>query len=100
MSDNNLLTDLNFCTNHRPCKNGGSCKNSGHGSYTCKCPPNTTGKNCEIELTTCDHEPCQNGATCRVRFNSLRFLIEGDVGEDRMDEDLGDFLFFSLEVKN
>ena len=58
--------DLNFCTNHHPCKNGGSCFNSGHGSYNCKCPPNFTGKNCEIELNACDQEPCQNGGTCRV----------------------------------
>lgn len=58
--------DLNFCTNHKPCKNNGLCSNSGQGSYTCTCPPNFTGKNCEVELTNCEHAPCENGGTCRV----------------------------------
>ena len=61
------LSDLNFCTNHRPCKNGGTCYNSGQGSYTCVCPPNFSGKNCDVQLKECDFDPCKNGGTC---FNS------------------------------
>lgn len=67
--------DLQFCANHRPCKNGGTCYNSGHGSYTCQCPPNFTGKNCEVELTSCDLEPCRNGGTCMV---SISFHLLSD----------------------
>ena len=80
--------DLNFCTNHRPCKNGGLCSNSGHGSYNCKCPPNFTGKHCEIELNACDQEPCQNGGTCRVSSRVLLviyFTLNFEMGRMQME---------------
>ncbi|XP_051154479.1 agrin-like isoform X3 [Leptopilina boulardi] len=34
--------------------------------YTCICPPEYTGKNCEQSLDPCMGEPCQHGATCDI----------------------------------
>lgn len=56
--------DLNYCTNHRPCRNGGICHNTGQGSYTCVCPPEYTGPDCEKSLHSCDVRPCLNGGAC------------------------------------
>ena len=41
-----LGSDVNECTASNPCKNGGTCTNT-FGGYTCKCPANHKGKNCE-----------------------------------------------------
>ncbi|CAG0912471.1 unnamed protein product [Notodromas monacha] len=59
--------DLNYCTNHSPCRNGGTCFNTGQGSYTCTCPDNFTGKDCEVELDHCSNKPCFNGGTCLIQ---------------------------------
>ncbi|CAB3238260.1 unnamed protein product [Arctia plantaginis] len=56
--------DLNYCTNHRPCRNGGTCHNTGQGSYTCMCPAEYTGPDCEKSLHSCDVRPCRNGGAC------------------------------------
>ncbi|KAF5283367.1 hypothetical protein FQA39_LY04743 [Lamprigera yunnana] len=56
--------DLNFCTNHKPCRNGGTCFNTGQGSYTCSCPSDFAGTECEIAINDCTTSPCINGGTC------------------------------------
>ena len=45
------------------CKNGGKCIDM-IASYTCECPMNYTGADCEtniINQPTCDSNPCKNG---------------------------------------
>lgn len=56
--------DLNYCTNHKPCKNGGTCFNTGQGSYTCDCPAEFTGTDCELVKDDCTVIPCLNGGRC------------------------------------
>jgi len=62
--------DLNYCTNHKPCKNGGTCFNTGQGSYTCDCPAEYTGTDCELVKDDCTVIPCLNGATCSGETNA------------------------------
>lgn len=66
--------DLNFCTNHKPCRNGGTCFNTGQGSYTCSCPMDFTGKECEIAVNDCSRIPCLNGGTC-TRNNTYQICV-------------------------
>ncbi|KAM3716972.1 Delta-like protein [Dirofilaria immitis] len=56
--------DLNYCTRHQPCRNNATCRNTGHGQYTCECPDEYTGTNCETRVQNCSIQPCSNGATC------------------------------------
>ncbi|XP_057378473.1 neurogenic locus protein delta-like [Daphnia carinata] len=62
--------DLNYCTNHKPCKNGGTCFNTGQGSYTCTCPAEYTGTDCELVKDDCTVIPCLNGGTCSGETNA------------------------------
>ncbi|TDG95919.1 hypothetical protein EPR50_G00243920 [Perca flavescens] len=43
-----------------PCLNGGSCSPQG-GSYTCYCPPQFNGLNCENEVIVCGMVPVLHG---------------------------------------
>ncbi len=52
-----------------PCLYGGVCLPYGN-SFQCQCPPQYTGRCCELLLVTtaapnpCNVQPCQNGGTC------------------------------------
>ena len=47
------------------CQNGGTCVD-GINTYTCKCPPNWTGRYCLENVDECAlNNPCQNHGTCR-----------------------------------
>ena len=67
--------DLNYCTNHKPCKNGGTCFNTGQGSYTCTCPAEYTGTDCELVKDDCTVIPCLNGGTCSVSTIKQTYLL-------------------------
>ena len=47
------------------CVNGGKCVD-GVNSYTCECPPEWSGKYCEVDVDECygSQNQCLNGATC------------------------------------
>lgn len=66
--------DLNYCTNHKPCKNGGTCFNTGQGSYTCDCPAEFTGTDCELVKDDCSVIPCLNGGSCWVILTLSHYL--------------------------
>ena len=54
----------------KKCLNGGSClKQLNELYYSCKCPPNFTGKSCETpNFSVCDSNPCKNNGKC-VQLN-------------------------------
>ncbi|XP_076133782.1 protein crumbs homolog 1 [Alosa pseudoharengus] len=47
-----------------PCQNGGMCY-SVWDDFTCTCPPNTSGQQCE-EVKWCELSPCPPDAVCRT----------------------------------
>ncbi|CAL4097372.1 unnamed protein product, partial [Meganyctiphanes norvegica] len=47
----------------QPCHSGGTCLDEGLGQYTCECPPNTTGKNCEDKIALPYKVPSFTGAS-------------------------------------
>ncbi|XP_050305133.1 protocadherin-like wing polarity protein stan isoform X2 [Anthonomus grandis grandis] len=57
-------TEVNLCYSS-PCKNDGVCKVK-EGGYTCVCPGNFTGDNCEMKINedTCKPTTCQNDYSC------------------------------------
>ena len=52
----NFIEDGDECSPN-PCQNGGTCTDS-ISNYTCSCPIDWLGRNCEIPC------PCQNGGSC------------------------------------
>ncbi|KAK5644385.1 hypothetical protein RI129_005685 [Pyrocoelia pectoralis] len=62
-------TEVNLCYSN-PCQNGGVCKVK-EGGYTCVCPPNYTGINCDIKLNVdpCKPNICRSGSTCTPKLN-------------------------------
>uniref|UniRef100_A0A8C4SSI5 Protein delta homolog 2 n=1 Tax=Erpetoichthys calabaricus TaxID=27687 RepID=A0A8C4SSI5_ERPCA len=58
--------DIHVCTNHNPCQNGATCISSEDGEYSCVCPKDFHGKNCEFKTGPCDKAkmPCKNGGMC------------------------------------
>ncbi|XP_017787025.1 PREDICTED: protocadherin-like wing polarity protein stan isoform X1 [Nicrophorus vespilloides] len=61
-------TEVNLCYS-APCQNNGTCRVK-EGGYTCVCPPDFTGPNCEIKLNsdTCNSNICKSGSTCTKRL--------------------------------
>ncbi|KAL5008750.1 hypothetical protein ScPMuIL_014331 [Solemya velum] len=80
--------DLNFCENNLPCLNNGTCTNGELGWYTCQCPSEYTGPNCDTYL--CDGDYCLNQGTCVHRAGEnitclCRPEFTGEKCEDQID---------------
>lgn len=63
-----------------PCIEG-SCLNT-PGGYYCHCPPERSGRHCEMFATPCKSPPCygmydlyNNGTLCSILFDSLNFTV-------------------------
>ena len=55
-----------------PCRGGGVCVASTDG-YTCRCPEDRSGLNCEHALGACSTEPCKNGGECEDNGDTETF---------------------------
>eukprot|EP00117_Sycon_ciliatum_P024904 scpid7365/ scgid2846/ Neurogenic locus notch homolog protein 1; Translocation-associated notch protein TAN-1; Notch 1 extracellular truncation; Notch 1 intracellular domain len=47
-----------------PCLYDGTCTSTGQ-NYSCGCPPNFSGKNCEVGPCEVNNSPCFNGGQCQ-----------------------------------
>ncbi|ESO11253.1 hypothetical protein HELRODRAFT_124998, partial [Helobdella robusta] len=64
-SGKHCQTSKEWCLNDtNPCVNGGECVKTAQ-NYSCLCPENTYGLNCEMERQCERLQPCQNGGMCR-----------------------------------
>ncbi|CAH1153853.1 unnamed protein product [Phaedon cochleariae] len=69
-------TEVNLCYSS-PCKNNGTCRVR-EGGYTCVCPANFTGDNCEVrvENDVCRPNVCTKDKTCIPRPGRSNFVCE------------------------
>uniref|UniRef100_A0A914VNA0 Uncharacterized protein n=1 Tax=Plectus sambesii TaxID=2011161 RepID=A0A914VNA0_9BILA len=64
-----------------PCLNGGSCIPEGN-NYSCNCPYNTSGSNCETVIE-CRDNSCGQNATCFVANHQINCVCKlGYFGDD------------------
>ncbi|KAL8173368.1 UNVERIFIED_CONTAM: Protein jagged-1, partial [Gekko kuhli] len=52
-----------------PCGHGGTCQDLVDG-FKCICPPQWTGKTCQIDANECEGKPCLNANSCRNLIGS------------------------------
>ncbi|XP_052226129.1 hyaluronan-binding protein 2-like isoform X1 [Dreissena polymorpha] len=75
MSTPTTPSDIDECLELGICKNGGTCINT-QGSFLCNCPPEWTGKFCEIDVNECltGLSRCENGGTCVNEIGGYKCL--------------------------
>ncbi|XP_076599682.1 uncharacterized protein dlk2 isoform X1 [Chaetodon auriga] len=58
--------DLFVCSEQQPCQNGATCVMEDSGEYTCLCPGDFHGRNCQLKTGPCQQRrsPCKNGGLC------------------------------------
>ncbi|KAL5018050.1 hypothetical protein ScPMuIL_003772 [Solemya velum] len=77
----NLIADSGLCDDS-PCQNDGVCSGD-EDSYTCDCPADFTGTDCETDIDECESEPCENGGSCTDGSNSYTCnCVAGYTGND------------------
>uniref|UniRef100_A0A914WFR5 VWFD domain-containing protein n=1 Tax=Plectus sambesii TaxID=2011161 RepID=A0A914WFR5_9BILA len=67
----------------QPCKNGGTCQRSASdpAKYSCNCPDNTHGDNCET-LLKCTDTSCAANSDCFVRNHQLNCVCKAGFTAD------------------
>ncbi|XP_061667849.1 protein jagged-2b isoform X2 [Syngnathoides biaculeatus] len=59
-----LLCDKGLDCASNPCAWGGTCVDRDDG-FECLCPPEWTGKTCQIDANECARNPCVNAKSCK-----------------------------------
>nr|XP_023025805.1 protocadherin-like wing polarity protein stan [Leptinotarsa decemlineata] len=69
-------TEVNLCYSS-PCKNNGTCKVR-EGGYTCVCPSNYTGENCDLKIENglCGSSLCHKDKSCSPAPGRSNFVCE------------------------
>ncbi|KAF4802579.1 Protein jagged-1 [Turdus rufiventris] len=62
------IADIDDCTPN-PCGHGGTCQDLVDG-FKCICPPQWTGKTCQLDANECEGKPCVNANSCRNLIGS------------------------------
>uniref|UniRef100_A0A3B4ZWR4 Protein jagged-2-like n=1 Tax=Stegastes partitus TaxID=144197 RepID=A0A3B4ZWR4_9TELE len=60
---NSYVSDTDECASS-PCAQGGTCIDMENG-FECLCPPQWTGKTCQIDVNECAGKPCLNAYSCK-----------------------------------
>ncbi|XP_038054284.1 uncharacterized protein LOC119726611 [Patiria miniata] len=58
-----------------PCLHGSKCVEALRG-YSCTCPPEWTGRNCELDVDECTSTPCKNMGMCINREGDFECLCQ------------------------
>jgi len=71
---------LPYCNDcySNPCLNGGTCVD-GNGAYTCNCPANFTGNNCEVPVPLCDTTGLTVTSPLYANCKDIRDNVAGSV---------------------
>nr|XP_033468371.1 protein delta homolog 2 [Epinephelus lanceolatus] len=58
--------DLMACSERQPCQNGATCVMEDSGEYSCLCPEDFHGRDCQLKTGPCHQRrsPCKNGGLC------------------------------------
>ncbi|XP_006824531.1 cadherin EGF LAG seven-pass G-type receptor 2 [Saccoglossus kowalevskii] len=70
---NFCITEINECYSN-PCQNNGKCVRA-EGGYSCLCPEDYAGVNCEISLT--EGRCSEGGSICRNGGSCMNYMVGG-----------------------
>nr|CAH0109675.1 unnamed protein product [Daphnia galeata] len=83
-----------------PARTAALVLNTDQGSYTCTCPAEYTGTDCELVKDDCTVIPCLNGGTCSDQPNTTFSLVVHSPSSTKFDDEQFDENDCHFELKN